>query len=225
VGRGVPADRVTLVPNCVDERFLEPLPDPAGPRSSLGIAPDEVAVGIVSTLVGYEGVDVLLRAVRLLIDRGAPVRLLVVGDGASLPGLRRLADGLGLENRAVFVGRVPYTEVRRYYAALDVFVVPRLDTRVTRLVTPLKPLEAMASGRPVVASDLPALAELVGGGRGVLARPGEPASLADVLEPLLYDPDRRGRLGSTARRWVAEHRTWAAVVPRYLEVYRGLGAL
>jgi glycosyltransferase involved in cell wall biosynthesis len=224
VARGVPPERVVVAPNAVDADFLTPPPDPAPLRRELGIGPDEVAIGLVSSFVPYEGIDTLIRATALLRDRRAPVRLLLVGDGSDASRLAGLVDELGLRAVATMTGRVPYSEVRRYHAALDVFVVPRTDDRVCQLVTPLKPLEAMATGKPVVASRVAALAEIVAEGvTGFLAPPGDAAGLADVLEPLLYDPARRRVLGQAAREWVAGHRTWARVAQTYVESYARLG--
>jgi glycosyltransferase involved in cell wall biosynthesis len=224
VGRGVPEDRVVVVPNAVDEQFLGPAPDPSRLRAALGISPEEVVVGLVSNLVAYEGVGTLLEAVRLLADDGVPVRGLVVGDGTERAALQERARDLGLSERVIFTGRVPYAEVRAYHAALDVFCVPRDNARVTRLVTPLKPLEAMATARPVVASRLPALAEIVREGEtGLLATAGDPASWAEILGPLLYDEARRQRLGRAARTYVCAERTWSSLVRRYLAAYASLG--
>ena len=223
--RGVDPARITVVPNAVDDDFLGALPDPVELRRSLGFAPDDVVAGTITTFWAHEGLHDLLHATRLLLGRGAPVRLLLVGDGPERPGLQQLARDLGLGDRVVFTGRVPFAQVRRYHAAIDVFTVPRTADRVSRMVTPLKPIEAMASRRPVVASDVPALAELVRHGQtGVLAAPGDPASLADAVEPLLYDTGLRSRLGEAARAWVASDRTWARNADRYANVYRSLGA-
>jgi glycosyltransferase involved in cell wall biosynthesis len=224
VGRGVAADRVIIVPNAVDDIFLAESPD-AGPlRRGLGIDPDDVVVGTVTTVNDYEGLDTLVDAVALLRDRGHQARLLVVGAGPALSALRRRAADRGLANAAVFTGAVPFADIRQHYAAIDVFTVPRADTPVTRLVTPLKPLEAMATARPVVASDLPPLREIVEPGRtGAIARAGDPASLAAAIEPLLSEPTERSRMGETARRWVAQHRTWDAAARAYRDLYERLG--
>ncbi|WP_026341616.1 glycosyltransferase family 4 protein [Actinomadura atramentaria] len=219
--RGVPADRVVVIPNGVDEAFLRPLPDGSARRAALGIAPDEAVVGTTTSFYGYEGLDVLLDAAALLRDAGRPVRLLLVGDGPERAALERRAADLGLD--AVFPGRVPADDVREYHAVLDVFAVPRRDERVCRLVTPLKPLEAMAGGVPVVASDLPALREVVAPGeRGTLAPPNDPATLATALRTALDDPDT-ARLRKEARAWVRTDRTWSAGVARIREAYESLG--
>jgi glycosyltransferase involved in cell wall biosynthesis len=225
VARGVPAERVVIVPNGVSEQFLEPLPDDGGQlRASLGIGPDEFVVGLVSSLVAHEGIGTLLEAVKIMGDRGVPARALIVGEGPERTSLQRQAAELGLN--AVFTGRVPSARVRDYHAVLDVFVVPRTPDRVCQLVTPLKPIEAMASGLPVVLSNVRALAEIVTDGKtGLLSPPLEAAELADRLQELAGRPDLRAKLGAAAREWVARDRTWAHNADRYRAAYQRVGAL
>ncbi len=211
--RGV-AD-VLVVPNAVDEEFLTPLPDGTELRAELGIAPSDVVVGLTSTFYGFEGIGTLIEAAALRGD----FTLLLVGDGPERPALERQAAELGVS--AVFTGRVPVDQVRRYQAVLDVFAVPRTADRVCQLVTPLKPLEAMAGGIPVIASDVRALREIIEPGvTGTLTVPEKPDSWANSLEQLIYSPRTRGEIGRAAQEWVAEHRTWRAVSARYLGPYR-----
>jgi glycosyltransferase involved in cell wall biosynthesis len=224
VARGVPEENVIIVPNGVSDEFLRPLPDGAALRASLGIAPDEQVVGLVSTLVAHEGVGTLLDAVKVLNDRGVKARALIVGDGPERTALERHAAALGLN--AIFTGRVPSARVRDYHAALDVFVVPRTPDRVCQLVTPLKPVEAMASGLPVVVSAVNALSEIVQDREtGMLAPPLDAGGLADCLQQLLSSPDLRAKLGASAREWVARDRTWAHNAIRYREAYQRLGVM
>lgn len=218
LSRGVPAERIHLVPNCVDAAWWEaPGPDPerTGPFT----------VGIGGTLNVYEGVDVLVEAVALLRERGTDVRLLVLGGGPAASDLAALAQRLGLGDAACFTGPVPRPELMEAYRGLDVFCLPRRDLPVTRLVPPLKPVEAMAMGIPVVASDLPPLRELlVGGGaddRGLLVRPDDPEALAAALSTL-KDATLRRRLGFAGRQWVRETRSWAAAATTYAEIYHEL---
>jgi glycosyltransferase involved in cell wall biosynthesis len=223
--RGVDPAKVLIVPNGVSEEFLRPLPDDGGAlRARLGIRPGEHVVGLVSSLVAHEGIGTLLEAVAILNSRDVTTRALIVGDGPERTALQRQAAALGLN--AIFTGRVPSASVRDYYALLDVFVVPRTPDRVCQLVTPLKPVEAMASGLPVVVSDVKALGEIVRDREtGVLTPPLDPGALADRLQELLASPDLRAKLGRSARDWVARDRTWAHNAIRYREAYRRLGAV
>ncbi len=210
--RGVPPGKIRIVPNAVDEAFLEPL---------IKQPHDEYLVGTVTTLTPHEGIGTLLQATKILRDQGVPARALIVGDGPELPALRRQAESGGIP--ATFTGRVPAAKVRDYHALLDVFVVPRTRDRVCQLVTPLKPVEAMASGLCVVTSEVSALAEIVKHEvTGALTMPQDPVSLADCLERLYHGPEVRDKLGAAARDWVARDRTWSRNAERYRQAYRGL---
>src|SRR5699024_10623547 len=221
--RGVPRERLLVVPNAVDTSFLAPLPSGAKVRARLGIGPDDFVAGTTTSCFGYEGLDVLLDAVALMREHGTRAHALVVGDGPELPSLRARAQDLGLAGAAHFVGRVPSSDVRTYHAALDVFTVPRRDERVCRMVTPLKPVEAMAGGLPIVASDLPALREIVEPGvTGELIPAGQSVCLADVLSNLSYSHKTRTSYGCAGRSVVEEERTWAGAAYRYDGAYRGL---
>jgi glycosyltransferase involved in cell wall biosynthesis len=226
VARGVPAEKVLIVPNAVSKEFLRPLPDAGALRKELGIAANEHVIGEVSSLVPHEGIGTLLEATRLLKDRGLAVRALIVGDGPERAPLQRQAAELGLGEAAIFTGRVPAAKVREFHALLDVFVVPRTPDRVCQLVTPLKPVEAMASGLCVVTSEVKALAEIIKPDvTGALTIPQDPVALADTLELLVGSPDIRRKLGEGAREWVARDRTWAHNAARYRDAYARLGAV
>ena len=213
VGRGIPAERITVLPNAVAERFFEREPDPEAARGELDLPAEGFWVGSVSSLVDYEGFDTLLRAVARLRAEGDDVRALLVGSGAAEPGLRALAAELGISSAVVFTGRVSAYQAVSYHRALDVFCVPRRDTEVCRSVTPLKPIEAMAAGTPVLLSDLPPLRELADAGpggapRGELFRPEDAEDLARGLGRLRAAEDR-ARLSRAAREF-ARTRTWSA---------------
>ncbi|MEO3809323.1 glycosyltransferase family 4 protein [Sphaerisporangium sp. B11E5] len=221
--RGVPREKIFLAPNAVDDTLLTADYDGAAFRAAYGIAPGEIVVGSVSSIVGYEGFATLLSAAALLRDSGTPVRVLIVGDGAERPALLAQAEKLGLGDLALLPGRVGPEEALQAQAALDIFACPREDLRVCRLVTPLKPVEAMALGKPVVLSDLPALAELVGSdGAGLLVPPGDPAALAKALAGLRDDPARRAEMGEAGRAVVAAKRTWSRIAEGYRAIYQSL---
>lgn len=222
VARGVDPDRVTVVPNGVDGRLLGLRVSSPQARQALGLPSTGFWVGTVTSLVDYEGIDTLVEAVALLRGRGVDARAAVVGDGVARPAVEALVQERGLTDHVVVPGRVPPADATAWYQALDAFVVPRRDTAVTRTVVPLKPLQAMALGRPVVASDLPALAEVVTHGRtGLLAAPDDPHALADALAALADDPATAGRLGDAGRD-VAATRTWDAAGAAYRDLYERL---
>lgn len=211
VAVGVPDEKILVAPNAVGGEFLaEPLP-PAEARKRVGLDPDAQYFGTVSSLVAYEGMDDLISAFALLAPQHARLKLLIVGDGVVLPALKEQARTAGLAGRVIFTGRVPRSQAHLYHQVLDVFVVPRKDLSVTRDVTPLKPVEAMASARPVVASRLPALREIVSDGtNGLLCNPEDPIDLAAKLEMLLADSQQCFRMGRNGRRTVLKTRTWTS---------------
>ncbi|ASU86415.1 glycosyltransferase WbuB [Nocardiopsis gilva YIM 90087] len=223
VARGIVPERVVVVPNAVDEAFLDPLPDGADLRRELGIGPEDFVAGTTTSCYGYEGLDTLVDAVAELRRREVPAHLLIVGDGPELGALRERAAAAGLGEAAHFPGRVPAEAVRRHHAVLDVFAVPRRDARVSRLVTPLKPVEAMAGGLPVVASDVEALREIVEPGMtGELIPPDDSEGLADALEKLAYSRETREEFGLAGRQRVGNARTWRAAAYRYIESYEAV---
>jgi glycosyltransferase involved in cell wall biosynthesis len=218
VGRGVDAAKVFVVPNAVDEEFLTPLPSGAGLRRELGIGPGDFVAGLTSSFYSYEGIDTLIDAAAILHERGTPITLLLVGDGPQRPALEERARRGGA--KVIFTGRVPMAQVRQYHAVLDVFAVPRRADRVCQLVTPLKPVEAMAGGIPVIASNVKALREIIEPGvTGTLTLPEEPEAWANSLHDVIYSPQRRRKIGQAARDQVSAERTWRAVTARYLDAY------
>jgi PEP-CTERM/exosortase A-associated glycosyltransferase len=221
--RGVPEKRVTVIPNAVDtDAFqVDGVPDEAL-RASLGLA-DTTVLGFVGSFYAYEGLDLLLQAVGRLRDARPQLRVLLVGGGPQDEPLRAAAAELGLADRVVFTGRVPNTAVPRYYDLMDVLVYPRRSMRLTELVTPLKPLEAMAQGRVLVASNVGGHRELIrDDDTGFLFAAGDADALARRLVEVL---DRRAewpQLRARARRFVESERTWRASAARYVDVYRSV---
>jgi PEP-CTERM/exosortase A-associated glycosyltransferase len=227
VARGTPTDKITVVPNAVETERFVPRPRDAALAARHGIEPDDLVVGYITTFNAYEGIPILLQAAALVRDAGRKVKVLLVGDGDEERTIREESTRLGLDDGTVILpGRVGHEHIQGYYALIDVFVVPRTPDRVSRLVTPLKPLEAMALERCVVVSDVPALREMVipdQTGRTFTA--GDPGDLARVLDELLGDPEARATLGQQARTWVSRERTWAQNGQRYRELYERLGVI
>jgi glycosyltransferase involved in cell wall biosynthesis len=191
-------------------------------RASLGLT-DKTVLGFVGSFYAYEGLDLLLHALARLRDARPQLRVLLVGGGPQDETLRRVAAELGLADRVVFTGRVPNTAVQRYYDLMDVLVYPRRSMRLTDLVTPLKPLEAMAQGRVLIASDVGGHRELIRDSEtGFLFAAGDADALARRLIEVL---DRRAewpQVRARARHFVESERTWRASAARYVDVYRSV---
>jgi glycosyltransferase involved in cell wall biosynthesis len=225
VERGAPADHVAIVPNAVDTARFRPGPRDSGLAAHYAIEPADVVIGYISSFQPYEDFATLVDAIALLRDRGRPVRGLLVGDGSTLPQIRRRVAERGASDTILLPGRIPHAAVPQHHRLIDIFVVPRVDTHLAQLVTPLKPLEAMASGRALVVARLDALTETVLDGQtGLTFEPGNATDLASVLERLVLDPIERRRLGEAARAWVERERTLARNGQRYRELYARLGS-
>jgi glycogen(starch) synthase len=219
--RGVPPERITVIRNAVDVSLFKFGAEPdADLRRSLGLEGATV-VGFAGSFYGYEGLDLLIEAARQMLPRHPRLRLLLVGGGPQESNLRAQAAAAGMQDRVIFTGRVPHATVQRYYELIDVLAYPRLPIRLTELVTPLKPLEAMAQGRMLVASDVGGHRELIRHGEtGFLFRAGDPAALAAAIEDILVRRSLWPQVRMQARRFVEVERTWAASVACYRDVYR-----
>lgn len=222
IANGVPADSITLIPNSVSEAVIEAdtSRSPAEVRSGLGLTESGIWVGTAASIVGYEGLDDLVDAVIIARAKGTDLRLLIAGDGVALPELRERAGVL--EENVIFTGRVSQAEAIEYQLALDAIVVPRKNQPVCRLVTPIKPIEAMGLARPVVISDLPALRELVPESAGLRVSAEDPNELADLLSELACDDSARKKFGQNGREHVLETRRWKDIGQRYDRVYSQL---
>lgn len=221
--RGIVASRITMIPNAVDTAAFtaHPLRDEALARQ-LRLHGKRV-IGFIGSFYAYEGLHVLLEAMPLLLRADPAVRLLLVGGGEQEQALRSQAYRLGVAPYVVFTGRVPHGDVGRYYDLIDLLVYPRLKMRLTDLVTPSKPLEAMAQGRIVAASDVGGHRELIEDGRtGMLFEAGDPQALAACVSRLLASPQLWPELRTQARSFVERERTWSASVERYRAVYLAL---
>ncbi|MBU2677902.1 MAG: glycosyltransferase, exosortase A system-associated [Gammaproteobacteria bacterium] len=218
--RGVDAKDVGVIPNAVDvQQFTEREPDASLARQ-LGVNGSRV-LGFVGSFYAYEGLALLLKALPRIRMMHADVRLLLVGGGPEEARLKALCSELGLDNAVVFTGRIPHEQVGAYYNLVDIFVYPRVPSRLTEMVTPLKPLEAMAQRRLVVASDVGGHRELIRDGEtGRLFAADNLDSLVEVTLKLLDNPGNWSAMHDAGRRFVEQERTWAASVARYGPVYQ-----
>lgn len=220
VTRGIPAAKITVIPNAVNvEDFsVDGVRDEAL-AAQLGIAGKRV-LGFIGSFYAYEGLDILLDALPAMLQADPDVRVLLVGGGPQDDALKEQARRLGVADKVIFTGRVPHAQVQRYYDLVDILVYPRLKMRLTDLVTPLKPLEAMAQGRLLVASDVGGHKELIEDGKtGVLFAAGDAQALARKTLALLAEPQRWPALKAAGRQFVETQRNWGASVANYRAVY------
>ena len=220
IARGIPGAKIGTVPNAVDiEHFsLSTGPDPAL-KARLGLAGCRV-IGFLGSFYAYEGLDLLIAALPRILEKAPDVRLLLVGGGPQEANLKAQAQSLGLADKVVFVGRVPHGEVSRYYDLVDLLAYPRHPMRLTELVTPLKPLEAMAQGHLLIASDVGGHRELIEDGvTGVLFRAGDQSELARKALEALDLPDHGMSIRANGRRFVERERNWANSIANYKAIY------
>lgn len=223
IGRGIDPDKIEVVPNAVDAARFRPgaEADPELSRS-LGLNGRRV-LGFLGSFYAYEGLDLLLRAVPKLLARYPDTRVLLTGGGPQDEALRNQAHELGIADKVIFTGRVPNADVQRYYDLVDVLVYPRLPMRLTDLVTPLKPLEAMAQEKLVVASDVGGHRELIQDGRtGSLFKAGDADALAHAVAELFQHPEWHDGRRAAGRAFVESERTWTSSVRRYEPLYARL---
>ena len=221
--RGIGADKIIVSPNGVDlTLFGQPVPRDAALAAKWGLEGAEV-IGFIGSFYDYEGLDDLIAAMPRLVAARPKARLLLVGGGPMEAALRAQAEASPVADAIRFVGRVPHQEVERYYGLVDVLAYPRKKMRLTDLVTPLKPLEAMAQGRLVAASDVGGHRELIRDGvTGTLFPPDDPAALADALADLLGDRAIWDARRAAGRAFVEKERDWASNIRHYEPVYQRL---
>jgi PEP-CTERM/exosortase A-associated glycosyltransferase len=220
IARGIPSNKITLIPNGVDiEEFrFGRSPDPAL-RASLKLD-DRIVLGFLGSFYEYEGLDVLLSALPRIRRERPNVIVLLVGGGPAERALKAQSQRLGLDDAIRFVGRVPHEQVQSYYDLVDIFVYPRHRMRLTETVTPLKPLEAMARGGIVLASDVGGHRELIRhDDTGVLFRADDIENLSGAVLRLIANQDRWNFMASAARHFVETERTWTKSARGYDQLY------
>ena len=225
VARGIPSDKVTVIPNAVDIQSFQLSGEPDAALKSQFSLDGTTVIGFIGSFYAYEGLDLLLDAFHVLHQGRPDLRVLLVGGGPQEANLKAQAERLGIADKVIFTGRVPHGEVSRYYDLIDLLAYPRHSMRLTELVTPLKPLEAMAQGRVFVASDVGGHKELIRDGEtGRLFKAGDAGALAAAIEDML---DRRKdwpAYRSAGRQFVETVRNWRNSVANYKAVYARLAA-
>ncbi len=221
IQRGLPADKITVIPNAVDiEKFSFGLKADSRLREKLALK-NKIVLGFIGSYYAYEGLPLLLQALPRILQVRPEVRLLLVGGGPQEKLLTQEIEKFGLEQQVVFTGRVAHDQVQEYYNLVDLFVYPRLSMRLTELVTPLKPLEAMAQGGLVVASDVGGHKELINDHEnGYLFKANDVNELAATVLTVLDNQIQWEDIRKKGREFVEQQRNWGMSVAAYKNVYK-----
>ena len=224
IRRGIPKEKISVIPNGFDEAKSESW------RGSKGNLRNEIIkrangrpiIGMFGSAREFEGYETAILAIQELIGGGIDAYLLIVGDGPHLPKVKQFA-GMHLASTSFeFVGNIHYSEIGSLYQCLSCYALPRVDVPVCRVVAPVKILEPMGYGVPVVASDLPVLREHLEHKRGLLARPDDPASFSALIRKVLLNADLRTSLSVASSNWIKEHRSWTNSANSLLKLYESL---
>ena len=223
VARGISASHVTVIPNAVDVETFQ-LAQPADPalQEKWGLK-GRTVIGFIGSFYAYEGLDLLVAALPDVIKAYPNACLLLVGGGPQEAALKAQVQSLGLTQHVIFTGRVPHAEVNRYYDLIDMLAYPRHSMRLTELVTPLKPLEAMAQGHLFVASDVGGHKELIEHGKnGWLFKADDRAALSQAIVDMLAHPERWPLMKANGREFVESVRNWRNSVANYRAPYESI---
>lgn len=220
VENGVSEEKISILPNAIDSKIFTISKKNKRLEKELEFQ-NKVVIGYIGSFVRYEGLDLLLEACAILRKKiGDCFRLLLVGDGDEMQNLRNLSRFLHLEDVVRFTGRVNHEDVNRYYSLIDIAPLPRKGFRVCELVSPLKPFEAMASGKVLITSSVKALAEIIEEGKtGLVFEKDNAEQLAERLESVIIDEKLRKDIGKNARKWVVENHSWDLIAKRVTDVY------
>jgi glycosyltransferase involved in cell wall biosynthesis/2-polyprenyl-3-methyl-5-hydroxy-6-metoxy-1,4-benzoquinol methylase len=234
VDRGVPGSKIALAPNACNPEKLIPIEKSMALAESFGISEDIPVIGYIGSWVHYEGLDDLVSALALLYKKGIEFRCLLVGSenvatsdrGPIFESISKVIEGSGFEDWVIMPGRVPFDQVQDYYSLVDIAPFPRKPLPVTEMVSPMKPLEAMAMEKAVVVSSVGALSEMVEDGvTGLVFQKGNVADLSDKLQLLINDRNLRKELGKNGRNFVLTERNWNSVMDAFIKEISALSTL
>lgn len=216
IKRGVDDSKIYLTPNCANSAMFCSQERDKDLAKKLNIPDDVIVIGYLGTIQMYEGLDDLIQAASILKKKSMDFRLLFVGGASSIDKknydqyLKTQAKKYGISDKLIMPGRVSPNEAPKYYSLMDITPFGRKPLPVCEMVSPIKPLEAMAMEKTVIVSDLDALKEIIQNNEtGLYFKKGNVESYAETLERAIRDKDLRKRLGQNARKWVEENRQWS----------------
>lgn len=215
----IPESQIIVINNGANTRLFSPM-DKNKAKSELKLDNSLKYVCFVGNLIYWQGVEYLIKASPLILKKCPDTRFLVVGDGVMKEELMQLADDLGSLDKTLFVGRVPYEKVPVYINASDVCVAPFIRERNSKIgLSALKTYEYLACGKPLVASRIPGVKELIEtSGSGISVRPEDPEELSTAVIKLLPDENTRNQMGKKGRNYIIENHSWESVARKVKDV-------
>jgi PEP-CTERM/exosortase A-associated glycosyltransferase len=219
VKRGISSQKITPVFNGINPDGFRPCEPDAEYQKTWNLE-GKTVIGFIGSFYRYEGLDLLINAFSHLASKPSSIILLLVGGGEVEEELKAQIKNLNLEDKVIMPGRIPHDRIPGVYALVDIFAYPRYPIRLTELVTPLKPLEAMAMGKALVASDIGGHRELIRHNEtGLLFSAGNEIALADAIERLLVEHTLRKRIQEQGAIWVRQEHTWEKTTSVYRHIY------
>ena len=220
IEKGISPEKITIVPNGIDTALFV-MQEKNHQLIEKYRLQDKLVLGFIGSVRKIEGLELLIKILPRLLKNRNEIRVLIVGGGEEVSELKKLCKELGVIDKVIFSGQVPHEDILKYYALIDIFIYPRIDSKVNQRVTPLKPLEAMAMEKVVIASDVGGLAELIkNNDTGLLFKVGNGDDLLAKTRKLIDTPSFMEGLCENARKWVVEERSWEKVIRIYLDLYQ-----
>ena len=222
--RNIKEKKIKIIPNCTDTDLLQPVETNLKLKNDLKLN-GKFVIGYIGRLSWYEGIDILIKAIPFVLKKIQNIKVVLIGNINKdyLKYLKQLSRELNISKYILLLSAIPHREITKYYSIIDIIVLPRLNLNVSRLVTPLKPLESMALKTLVIASDLPALRFTIKPrNTGDLFKAEDPEDLASKIIFYLINPEEKRKIEELARSYVEENFSWKRVVPNYEKIYFNL---
>ena len=215
----IPEDKIVVINNGANTDLFKPM-DREEAKKELGLENSKRYICFVGHLAAWQGVEFLIYASPLILEKHPEVRFLVVGDGVMKNKLLKITSELQLSDKFIFTGRVPYESVPLYINASEICVAPFIKKRNLKIgLSALKTYEYLACGKPIVASSIPGVKDLIAfSGGGITVNPENPGELATAIIGLISDESARAILGEKGRKYVVENHSWNGVARKILEI-------
>jgi len=221
--RNIKDGKIHVIPNCIDPNIIES--DSSANDFQVNLSKYDLVLGYFGQIRWLEGIDILFRASAIIKKKNINVIILLIGNIKEPYQiyLDELIKSLNLSDNILFMGVLPHANILRYYSLVDMIILPRLNQRVCRIVTPLKPLESMLFKTLTIASNLPALRYTISDEEtGVLFEPENPQDLASKILKYSNNPEEKKRIEEQAYNNVIENYSWDKITPKYEKIYISL---